>query len=417
MRRRRPSPLLVMLALVAAGSVVAAVLVVGGPAPAAAVSRRTVTATRGVVESTVSGSGNLAPKKQLDLRFGTSGTVQRVYVKAGRHVVSGQVLARLDPTAADVQLQQAQAQLADAEDRLQRAEQAAASPTPTPTPSPTAAPRASASASTPSSSASTSSATSVDSARASVASAELAVRQAQDAVTGTVIRAPMAGVVAAVNGAEGDQVSGGGSRSSGSSGFITLVDLHRLTMKVQLSEADIGKVRVGDPATVSVEAVPGEEVAAHVRSIGVLSSSSSSSSQGGGSSGGAVSYPVTLVLDQRAPHVRPGMSASADIVTRRAHGVVVPSQAVTGSTVTVLEDGKPRTRQVQVGVTGDTSTQILSGVKAGEQVEITSVSALAGRAAGSGSPASAKGPAGGRITVGPGFGGSGGPRVRVFGGP
>ena len=66
---------------------------------------------------------------------------------------------------------------------------------------------------------------------------------------------------------------------------------------------------------------------------------------------------------------------SAGIVTGQASGVVVPPAALRGSTVTVVKDGKRTTEQVQTGVAGDSTTQIVSGLSAGDQVVVTSVSA------------------------------------------
>jgi hypothetical protein len=139
-------------------------------------------------------------------------------------------------------------------------------------------------------------------------------------------------------------------------------------MDVSLSESDIGSVKVGQPATVTVNAASGEEFAARVTHIGVLSSSS-----GGGSSSSAVSYPVTLTLDQTSEHLKAGMSATADIVTSQVSGIAVPSQALSGSTVTVEDkNGKRSTRQVQTGVVGDSTTQIVSGLSVGDTVVIRS---------------------------------------------
>src|SRR5689334_23494789 len=120
----------------------------------------------------------------------------------------------------------------------------------------------------------------------------------------------MAGTVAALNGAVGDAAgaSGGGEASqdeqaaSTSSAFITLAALSRLKLDVALSEADIGKVEVGQSVTVSVNAASDEQVAGKVTSVGVLSSSSSS---------GSVSYPVVVTLAQSTDGVRAGMSATA----------------------------------------------------------------------------------------------------------
>jgi hypothetical protein len=143
-------------------------------------------------------------------------------------------------------------------------------------------------------------------------------------------------------------------------------------MDVSLTESDIGKVKNGQPATVTVNAANGEEFAAHVSSIGVLSSSSG---------GGAVSYPVTLTLDQTGSKLKAGMSATADIITSQSSGVVVPNQALQGSSVTVDRNGKRSTQAVQTGAVGDSGTIVTSGVQAGDQVVVTSASAAAGAAA------------------------------------
>jgi hypothetical protein len=148
-------------------------------------------------------------------------------------------------------------------------------------------------------------------------------------------------------------------------------------MQVSLSESDIGSVKVGQPATVTVNAASGEQFAARVTDIGVLSSSSSSGTSS------AVSYPVTLTLDQTGKALKAGMSATADIVTAQVSGLAVPSQALTGSTVTVEgDDGAQTTQRVQTGVVGDSTTQVVSGLKAGDKVVVRSTAAALGAAAG-----------------------------------
>ena len=136
----------------------------------------------------------------------------------------------------------------------------------------------------------------VAAAQANVDSAQLSVTSAEKALAATTLRAPMAGTVTAVNGAVGTTVSGGGSssvivlvvverlgrrerrrrprrrggelellgRRRASSSFIMLAQLSRFKLEVALSESDIGKVKVGQSATVTVNAASGEEVAAHV---------------------------------------------------------------------------------------------------------------------------------------------------------
>ncbi|MCW3024082.1 MAG: putative transporter, partial [Conexibacter sp.] len=109
--RRLLSPLTLGLGALATGAVIAALLVVGTDSPGSTVRERTVTVAKGVVQSTVSGSGNLSPANQTEMSFGASGRVTKVYVKAGQHVTTGQLLAKIDTADADVALAQARADL------------------------------------------------------------------------------------------------------------------------------------------------------------------------------------------------------------------------------------------------------------------------------------------------------------------
>jgi hypothetical protein len=188
---------------------------------------------------------------------------------------------------------------------------------------------------------------------------------------------------------------------------MTLAQISRYKMDVSLSESDIGSVKVGQAATVTVNAASGQQFAAKVTHIGVLSSSAS-----GSSSSSAVSYPVTLTLDQTGKGLKAGMSATADIVTDEVTGIAIPSQALSGSTVTVEDkDGKQSTQRVQTGVVGDSTTQIVSGLNVGDKVVVRSAAASAGAAAASGSNQinnALRNRVGGGGGLGGGLGGGGG---------
>jgi multidrug efflux pump subunit AcrA (membrane-fusion protein) len=438
--RRRPPILTVALGVLTLAAVAVAMAVVGTPSTSSA-RERTVTVRRGVVESTVSGSGNLAAAKQVNLDFASSGNVTHIYVHEGEKVVKGQLLATIDPSSAKVAVAQAQADLQAAQDTLSSVSSSSSTTTTastgttaavayvaqantptTTTPTTTtpstkkqSAPSSSSKRSTTQPAASSSSAnsssgsgtkTSYAAALAAVESAQLTVKSAQAELRGTKIIAPVAATVAEVNGSVGATA---GSSSTGSSSFIVLAQLQRFKMDLSLTESDIGKVRVGQAATVTVNAASGAEFSAHVASVGVLPTSSSSST----SSSSAVSYPVTLVLDQGGAGIKPGMSASADIITSRASGIVVPTEALNGSTVTVVRNGKQVSRQVQTGVAGDTTTQVLAGLRAGDQVVINAatVTAAAGGTGNTGT-GSRLGRFGGGELGGGGFvvpGGGGGP--------
>jgi uncharacterized membrane protein YgcG len=140
-----------------------------------------------------------------------------------------------------------------------------------------------------------------------------------------------------------------------------------MTMTVSFSESDVNKLKVGQAATVTPDALSGVQLGAHVTSISPV----------GTTSNNVVSYQATLTLDQTDSSVKPGMSATASVITSQAQGVNVPNAAVTGSgslgTVTVMHNGKQTTQQVVVGLRGDSRTQIVSGLTAGDQVVIKTV--------------------------------------------
>jgi HlyD family secretion protein len=514
MTKRTGSPWLnYLLGLLCVGAIVAAILLVGPASGNTTAVTRTAKAAEGVVQSTVSGSGNLQPASQLDLGFKTSGTVTKIYVIQGEHVTEGKLIAELNPQSAEVTLEQSKAALLSAEANLAKEQEtdgegttgsgasgsgasaAAASvhpidtekepePAPSTTPSATSAaptqtttapntastepthtttPKAPApkskqeesrssdssskgSESSDSSSKATISAATREanlaSAKAAVKSDQLTVQSDEEAVGDTKLYAPQSGTIVSLSGQVGEVVSGGGttkastSSSSGSSGsgssttggstatgrsaggassssssdsgsssssssaFAVLSDLSSMQLVVALSESEIGNVKVGQIATVTVEALEGRKLAAHVSEVATLSTSSS----------GVVSYDVTFQLDQMEAGLKPGMSATAEVVVKQAEGVNVPTTAISADSVTVVRDGKDVRQRVVTGLAGNTSTIILSGLKAGETVVLpaatstsssTSLTSRLSRLAGGGG-------GGGGAGGGGGFGGGGG---------
>ena len=426
MSERAGAPwLLYILATLCVAALVAAFLVVGPPAQSAA-STRTATVGRGVVQSTVSASGTVKAASQSNANFKAPGQLAAVYVHVGEHVQEGRLLAELDPDAAQRSLAVAEDNRRAAEDRLAAASRestsaentsaAGTSPENTSAESPSAeSPStgserpASAAKSKPTSTASQpkqspeAKAANIAGDEAALESARANVTKAEEALADTRLYAPGDGTVASIaQEAPGANVSAGGS-----SGFIVLVDTSSMNLVVPMSESDITKVKVGQPATVTVNALPDEKLAAHVTGTALLSTTSS----------GVVSYDVTLKLDQTVSGLRPGMTASAQIVTEQVENAVnVTSSAISGrggaQTVTVLRNGKHVQQPVIAGMVGDSTTQILSGVQPGEQVVITIAtgSSLGAGTTGLGRTGFGAGALGGAG----GLGGGGG--VRFFGG-
>jgi macrolide-specific efflux system membrane fusion protein len=373
--------LLVVLAVVL---VVLTVSEIGPPTSSARTSTQIITADDGVVQSTVTGSGNIEAGTDLDLNFQTSGTLSSVDVAVGQHVKKGQLLATLDSGNAQLTLDQAEANLTAAEDQLSSAESGSSTTD----------------ASTSTSNSSASSGSSVPAAQAAVDSAQASVNTAQAALDATKLFAPTSGtIVSLASLSPGDTVSPAStgavstpstsSTSSGTSGssgtatgslggsttstssstsssspFAEIVNTSTMTVTVPFSESDVDKLKVGQAATVTPDALSGVELAARVTASSPLGTSSS----------GVVSYDATLTLDQKDSSVKPGMSASAAVIVDQAQGVNVPNAAVSGNgpvaTLTVLRNGKPTQQQVAVGLRGDSRTQIISGLSAGSQVVI-----------------------------------------------
>jgi HlyD family secretion protein len=514
--RTRASWLLYALGALCAGAIVAAVLLVGPASSSQATVTRTATVAQGVVQSTVSGSGNLQAASQLNLGFKTSGTVTHIYVSQGEHVTQGQLLATLDPQSAEVTLEQAKASLQSAEANLAKEEEtdgesatgsssaastgnasaasvsdptapastppaattpvvntpAATTPTSTTPATTTSTPTSKRPASTTSaptrastrkstskagesrtketgSGASSSKSTisaatreaNLASAKAAVRSDTLTVHSDEQAVQDTRLYAPESGTIVSLSGQVGEVVTASGttrassasssssgssatgatgasasrsatgsssstgstgSSSSTSSSFAVLSDLSSMQLVVALSESEIGNVKDGQIATVTVEALSATKLAAHVSEVALLSTSSS----------GAVSYDVTFQLDQLAAGLRLGMSATAEVVVRQAEGINVPTSAISADSVTVKRGGEQVRQRVVAGLAGNTSTIILSGLKAGETVVLPAasstssstslISRLAGRSAGLGAAGGGLGGAGGGIAGGGG---------------
>jgi multidrug efflux pump subunit AcrA (membrane-fusion protein) len=260
--------------------------------------------------------------------------------------------------------------------------------------------------------------------------AELSVKSARQEVRETTLRAPISGTIASVSGAVGETVSGGsggdgnseGSSPSasgaaeegGGSAFTVLAQLHRLKMEVSFSESDIGKVRKGQTATVAIDSMEGTELAGRVTKVSVLPSEGSSS---------VVEYPATILLTQSAKGLRAGMSASAEVVVEQVKdALTVPSEAISsagGKTVTVEAGGKEVTKTITTGLVGDESTEVVSGVKAGQTLILPEAQvAAASEGATSGGLDELRASGGGPTFSFPGGGAtSGPPGGATFGGP
>ncbi|MBB6343581.1 macrolide-specific efflux system membrane fusion protein [Nonomuraea muscovyensis] len=320
------------LAVLLLGGAVFANTRLGADRAAGEVVPRTVAAARGTVTASVSASGAVESARTRALSFGTTGTVEQVHVKAGDEVRKGAILATLDDAAARENLSAAGATYRSAvEDGTSTARLYAA-----------------------------------------YVKARNAYREAQRTLDGTVLRAPFGGTVTAVNGSVGGSSGGssggqaqtsGGQQSgqAGASGFVELADTARLRLVGGFTEADAGRLKLGQAATVTFDALPGVTAAGKVSQIEPVAATSDN----------VVTYPVTISLAEVPEQVRLGQTATVQVVVGRAENVVtVPSAAISTSggqsTVTLLIDGRQVETPVRIGVRSASLTEITSGVSEGD---------------------------------------------------
>lgn len=214
-RRRRAvliNSVLGVAVLAGAGGAYAAVT--GDSGSPARSGARTVAVAKGTVLATVSGSGSLSSPSDAAVNFSTGGRLTEVDVKPGDKVTKGQLLGKVDATAATETLAQSRAALTAAQANVTKAEagQLSSAPSNGSSSSRGGSAVASAPAATP-----TVDPAQVAQARAQLTQAQNAVDAAQRAVDGTVLKAPAAGTVASVTAKAGDTVSGTSGGGSGGS--------------------------------------------------------------------------------------------------------------------------------------------------------------------------------------------------------
>jgi RND family efflux transporter MFP subunit len=189
-----------------------------------------------------------------------------------------------------------------------------------------------------------------------VLNAQSAVSTATTAVQHAKISAPVAGLITAVS------LTVGANAPSGSAITLASSDLQ---VAAQFAETDLGSLKVGQPASVTIKAIGSTPVDGQIVSI---------AAQAGSTSGGVVSYPVTVSLTTPPTGILIGMSAQISITLAQATNVLaVPTTALSGTqgayTISVLDaNGQPQQVAVQVGLVTNSLAEITSGVTAGQQV-------------------------------------------------
>lgn len=320
-----------------------------------AVQYKTTTATKGTLVSSISGSGNVIVDQSATVDPTITGTVTNLSVAIGDKVKKGQLLFSIENEDLSVNmakahssylqslasLETAKANKSEARDNLEDA----------------------------------------DSDKESIfkrklEAAEISIDVAQENIKSSWenyqneknnfakrnVLASIFGTVNAINIKNGDDLSRLSSNSN-SSAPIIIGDLATLKAQVEVNEVDISNVSIGQKATMTFNGIEDLSLTGKVEkmdSLGTLTS-------------GVVTYNVTISFDSLDERIKPAMSVSAAIITEAVQDVIlVPNSAVKtqngSSYVQFLTNGAPEQVPVEIGLSNNTDTQIVSGIKEGDNV-------------------------------------------------
>lgn len=184
---------------------------------------------------------------------------------------------------------------------------------------------------------------------AEVVAAKARVDAAQATLNLARLAAPFDGTVTQASPEIGDQVT------SGTTGF-RIDDLSSLLVDVQVSEVDINSVFVGQPATLSFDAILNQEYNGKVVQVG----------QAGETVQGVVSFTVTVELTDADELVKPGMTAAVSIVVEEVKDVIlIPNRAVRivdgERVVYILRENQPVPVEITLGASSDTMSVLADG--------------------------------------------------------
>lgn len=171
------------------------------------------------------------------------------------------------------------------------------------------------------------------------------------------LSAPFGGTITEVNSRVGDQVAPG-------TVSFRLDDLSRLLVDVQVPEADINRLAVGQSVSMTFDAILGKEYSGVIVEVGRVGTPVT----------GIVNFKVTIELQDQDENVRPGMTAAVNIVVNQLENVLlVPNRAVRlregQRVVYILKLGVPTAIPIEIGAQSDLTSEIISGdVKEGDTV-------------------------------------------------
>ena len=333
--------------------------------PTDSYSVRTVKATEGELELSVTASGNIQPVTKVDIGTQVSGIVTRIYVDFNSQVSAGQLLAELDKATLSERVNQARATLDNAESDLLLAKQnhsrikslfAEKAATPV----------------------------SLEEAENRLANAHGKVINAKADYQQTLVNLSYAEIYSPISGRVLNRAVDEGQTVAASFNTPTLFtianDLTKMQVEANVDEADIGRIKEGQKAVFTVDTYPGESFSGHVSQIRLEPVITSN----------VVTYTVIIEAPNPDEKLFPGMTANIVITTQSPHGIIIPAEAlyftpdpaelvdyqienglsesVAGNKVWIKKDNNLIPVAVLAGESDGVSTIIRSGIHSGDEI-------------------------------------------------
>lgn len=386
-------------------------IVVGGIGAGAAASRnekpvevRLESVQERDLVAIVSASGWIRPHRKVDVQADIMGRIVELNVREGDEVSRGQVLMRIDPTQYQAAVARAQAGVSEA---LARESQAKANLIQAKRANDRAKALASQGENLISRQQVEDAETQLEvqqellrAAQYGVQMARAGLAEAQDQLNKTVIRAPMNGVVTRLEVEEGETAIVGTMNNPGSL-LLTVADLSAMEAVIRVDETDVPELKLGDSASVEIDAFPKAKFIGRVTEISHSSTRNPDAvTQQGGAGTQSVDYEIVIRLDNPPRTLRSDLSATAEVVTAARRKVLsIPIIALTvrerGNVkalpsddpkakqageaaerdksldeegVFVVKDGKAKFVQVRTGITGREHFEVLQGLTPNDTV-------------------------------------------------
>jgi HlyD family secretion protein len=215
--------------------------------------------------------------------------------------------------------------------------------------------------------------------------AEASLKSTLDNLQKTVFYSPIDGIITSLRVEEGEIALVGTMNNPGTV-LLTIADLSVMEVEVEVDETDVVGVRLDQEAEIRVDAFPDNIIKGRVTEIGSSALQKASVSQE------SKDFKVVITLDNPPANLKPGLSASAEIITARKKGVLaIPISALvikeidSGTDqqqdspqegVYVVEKDRVKFRPVQKGIMGEMKIEIISGLDQEQEIVVGPYSAL-----------------------------------------